>query len=119
MTVSRLLSTGAAGAWRLFVIALSATIGLPALAQEQEPAMPSPPVAGVGDLPRDLSPWGMLLTADPLVQAVLIGLVFASVVTWTVWLAKTIELIVAGRGARRALRPLQSLGPLADPRPSL
>ena len=114
VAVSRLLSSCAAGAWRLFVIALSATIGLPALAQEQEPAMPSPPVAGVGDLPRDLSPWGMFLTADPLVQAVLIGLVFASVVTWTVWLAKTIELIVAGRRARRALRTLASVRSLAE-----
>src|ERR1022692_2868927 len=53
--------------------------------------------AGVGaaELPRDLSPWGMFVSADPLVKAVLIGLAFASVVTWTVWLAKTIELVMA------------------------
>jgi len=42
------------------------------------------------------------------VQAVLIGLVFASVVTWTVWLAKTIELMAAKRRVRRALDALAS-----------
>jgi biopolymer transport protein ExbB len=59
----------------------------------------------------------MFLHADPLVQAVLIGLVFASVATWTVWLAKSIELLVAGRRARRALRRLglvRSLGEAAQ-----
>ena len=44
------------------------------------------------NLPRDLSAWSMFLSADVLVQAVMLGLAFASVVTWTVWLAKTIEL---------------------------
>jgi biopolymer transport protein ExbB len=46
---------------------------------------------------RDLSPWGMFLNADPVVQAILIGLAFASVVTWTVWLAKSLELLMAKR----------------------
>jgi biopolymer transport protein ExbB len=59
----------------------------------------------------------MFLHADPLVKGVLIGLVFASVVTWTVWLAKSIELLFAGRRARRALRRLglvRSLGEAAQ-----
>lgn len=43
-------------------------------------------------LPRNLSPWGMFLGADIIVKAVMIGLACASLVTWTVWLAKTIEL---------------------------
>jgi len=47
-----------------------------------------PPVEGTAVLPRDLSPWGMFMNADVVVKAVMIGLVFASVVTWTVWLAK-------------------------------
>src|SRR5262245_26545374 len=47
------------------------------------------------ELPRDLTPWGMYLSADPLVKGVLICLVLASIVTWTVWLAKTFELIAA------------------------
>jgi biopolymer transport protein ExbB len=57
-------------------------------------------------LPHDLTPWGMFRSADRLVQAVMIGLAFASVVTWTVWLAKTVELWLAGRSARRALEIL-------------
>lgn len=60
----------------------------------------SEPSIGVAELPQDLSPWGMFLHADAIVKAVLIGLAFASVVTWTVWLAKSLEL----RGARSAVR---------------
>jgi biopolymer transport protein ExbB len=56
----------------------------------------------------------MFVHADPLVKAVLIGLVFASVVTWTVWLAKSIELLAAGRRARRALRRLGSMRSLGE-----
>src|SRR5258707_14543140 len=44
-------------------------------------------VVATATLPRDLSVRGMFLNADPVVKAVMIGLVFASVVTWTVWLA--------------------------------
>ena len=107
----------ARGAVRLSFLAV--TMAIPALAQESAPApaTPVPSITGTGDLPRDLSPWGMFLHADPLVQAVLIGLVFASVATWTVWLAKSIELLVAGWRARRALRRLglvRSLGEAAQ-----
>ncbi|WP_421697023.1 tonB-system energizer ExbB [Ancylobacter sp.] len=55
-------------------------------------------------LPHDLSPWGMFMAADWVVKAVMIGLAFASVVTWTVWLAKTMELAVAKGRLRRALK---------------
>jgi biopolymer transport protein ExbB len=57
-------------------------------------------------LPRDLSPWGMFLSAVPIVQAVMMALAFASLVTWTVWLAKTIELWNAKRLARRGFEVL-------------
>ena len=57
-------------------------------------------------LPRDLSPWGMFANADLVVQIVMIGLVFASLVTWTVWLAKSLELAAAKRRAGRQLRVL-------------
>ncbi|MGA7383506.1 MAG: tonB-system energizer ExbB, partial [Methylocella sp.] len=59
-------------------------------------------------LPRDLSPWGMFLSADPIVKIVMVGLAFASLATWTVWLAKTIELWNARRAARRGLEMLAS-----------
>ncbi|WP_245350762.1 tonB-system energizer ExbB [Bradyrhizobium sp. UFLA03-84] len=43
-------------------------------------------------LPRNLSPWGMFESADIVVKAVMIGLAFASLATWTIWLAKTVEI---------------------------
>jgi biopolymer transport protein ExbB len=63
----------------------------------------APNPAIVVDLPRDLSPWGMFLAADVVVKAVMLGLVFASVLTWTVWLAKAIELLAARRRLRAAI----------------
>ena len=54
-------------------------------------------------LPHDLSPWSMFLNADIVVQAAMVGLAFASLVTWTVWLAKGIELLAAKHKAKRAL----------------
>jgi biopolymer transport protein ExbB len=57
-------------------------------------------------LPSNLSPWGMFMTADAVVKAVLIGLVLASVLTWTIWLAKAIELISARRALRAAIAAL-------------
>ncbi|MGB9367017.1 MAG: tonB-system energizer ExbB, partial [Xanthobacteraceae bacterium] len=71
-------------------------------------------VAGTAELPRDLTPWGMYLSADPLVKGVLIALVLASVITWTVWLAKTIELIAARRRASKALALLAAARSIAD-----
>jgi biopolymer transport protein ExbB len=50
----------------------------------------------------------MFLNADIVVKAVMLGLVFASLVTWTVWLAKSLELLFAKRSARIGLRALDS-----------
>jgi len=96
--------------------AIVALIGFPAiaLAQGTPEALPTIPTIGSSDLPRDLSPWGMFLSADPLVKGVLIGLAFASVVTWTVWLAKTIELMAASARARRACAKLAAARHLAE-----
>ncbi len=64
---------------------------------------------GLAALPHDLSPWSMFQTADSVVKAVIIGLAIASVVTWTVWLAKAIELIDAAAPAdARALAALDA-----------
>jgi len=54
-------------------------------------------------LPVDLSPWGMFMNADIVVKAVMVGLAFASLVTWTIWLYKTIELFAARRRAEKGL----------------
>ena len=65
-------------------------------------------------LPRDLSPWGMFLNADIVVKAVMIGLAFASLVTWTVWLVKSLELMRARRLAKQRLAILESDTTLAE-----
>ncbi|ALK10294.1 tonB-system energizer ExbB [Blastochloris viridis] len=68
-------------------------------------------------LPRDLSPFGMFLAADIVVQLVMVGLALASVLSWTVWLAKTIELAGARRRARGGLKVVEeatSLGEALD-----
>jgi biopolymer transport protein ExbB len=70
------------------------------------PAFAQDNVVATATLPRDLSPWGMYLNADLVVKAVLIGLAAASIVTWTVWLAKTIEIFFAKRRVRTALNKL-------------
>jgi biopolymer transport protein ExbB len=60
------------------------------------------------DLPEDLTPWGMFENADLVVKAVIIGLAFASFLTWTVWVAKTLELRTARAAVRRDLRVLNN-----------
>ncbi len=71
---------------------------------------PAPEAAGhgPGNLPHDLSPWGMFLAADIIVKVVMVGLAFASLVTWTVGIAKGIELVTAKRRVLSALRKLAS-----------
>jgi biopolymer transport protein ExbB len=76
-------------------------------------AEPPPGVVGAAQLPRDLSPWSMFASADIIVQSVMVGLAFASVVTWTVWLAKSIELMIARRRVRSALAAISEERSLA------
>jgi biopolymer transport protein ExbB len=65
-------------------------------------------------LPHDLTPWQMFLDADIVVKAVMVGLAFASVVTWTVGFAKSLELRFEKRRARRKNRWLEHAKSLAD-----
>ena len=82
---------------------LIAAVVLPAIAFAQMP--PAAPEILL-KLPRDLSPWGMFMAADIVVKAVMVGLVFASVLTWTIWFAKAIELMAARRRMRTAIEAL-------------
>ena len=75
----------------------------PAIARAQDA------IIGAAALPRDLSPWGMYLNADPVVKGILIGLALASVITWTVCLAKAIEIFFANREIHAALGRLTSV----------
>jgi biopolymer transport protein ExbB len=77
------------------------------------PAVDSPATAQAANspdialkLPRDLSPWGMFMAADMVVKAVMVGLAFASVLTWTIWFAKALELMFARRRLHAAIERL-------------
>ncbi|MFD1702347.1 tonB-system energizer ExbB [Methylopila henanensis] len=65
-------------------------------------------------VPHDLSPWGMFMAADWVVKGVMIGLAFASVVTWTIWLAKSLEIAAATARVRAGLRALGGARSLHD-----
>ena len=92
--------------------AILVLLGVSSSALAQDPGDAA--VIGTATLPRDLTPWGMFLNADPIVKGVLIGLVLASVVTWTVWLAKTIEIFLARRRVRSALTILPGAASLSN-----
>jgi biopolymer transport protein ExbB len=97
----------------------SPAAGMPAAAQPAAPASeavtPAPrSLKSEAASLRELSPWSMFLNADILVKAVMIGLAFASLVTWTIFIAKTIELAVARRKLRTALDKIADSRSLAE-----
>ena len=62
---------------------------------------------------RELSPWSMFVSASLIVQAIMAGLVFASLITWTIFIAKFIELFIAKRrlqGAVHSVAGARTLG---------
>jgi biopolymer transport protein ExbB len=63
---------------------------------------------------RELSPWSMFKSADIIVQAVMVGLAFASLVTWTIFIAKMIELSVVRGKLRAALAKIGEARSLAE-----
>jgi biopolymer transport protein ExbB len=63
---------------------------------------------------RELSPWSMFLSADILVKAVMIGLAFASLVTWTIFIAKMVELSLVRSRLRAALDKIADARSLAE-----
>ncbi|MBX3550867.1 MAG: tonB-system energizer ExbB [Pseudolabrys sp.] len=93
----------------------------PAPTEAAAPAPATPSVLPHVDaaLPRDLSPWGMFMQADIIVKLVMIGLAFASVLTWTIWLVKVLELLAARRRLKASLAILTSARSLADCRARL
>lgn len=65
-------------------------------------------------LSHDMSPWGMFQNADVIVRGVMIGLALASVLTWTIWLSKGIELLAAKRHLQAELRSLKQARSLSE-----
>ena len=101
------------GAFRLSA-ALFGLALLTTAATAADPAPAAPAVATARVLPPDLSPFNMFLGADIIVKLVIILLALASVITWTVWLAKTLELRAAGRRERTALAALDATRGLSE-----
>jgi biopolymer transport protein ExbB len=83
--------------WYKLSVSLAVLL-LPSLALAEEGEVPT------ASLPHDLSPWGMFMNADWVVKAVMIGLAIASVVTWTVWVVKVIEVWRLRKQLRQALK---------------
>jgi biopolymer transport protein ExbB len=86
----------------------------PSAASPASDVQPGQASIGRAQLPQDLSPWGMFLNADIVVKLVMIGLAFASLVTWTVYVAKAFELAAARRQIRRGLLVLGRAATLAQ-----
>jgi biopolymer transport protein ExbB len=56
----------------------------------------------------------MFLSAAPIVQGVMVGLALASVITWTVWLAKSVELRTMTRRTRQSLAAVSAARTLGE-----
>ena len=81
--------------------------------------LPLPATAQQIPLPaaHDLSPMGMFAQAHWVVQAVMLALLAACFVTWTIWLFKTVELALAGRALRHSQAMLHRAPDLAATTP--
>jgi biopolymer transport protein ExbB len=78
------------------------------------PAATSRPLNSTTTGLHELSPWSMFMSADIVVKGVILGLIFASLVTWTVAIAKTVELSVLRGRVAKALRRIAEARSLAD-----
>ena len=90
----------------------NASAGGPSTAPAAQPSEPT--ALSNARVPRELSPWSMFLSADNLVKAVMVSLAFASLVTWTILLAKTLQLLVARRRVNKALAVIGQARTLAE-----
>jgi biopolymer transport protein ExbB len=93
--------------------AQSATVQPAATSPDTPPEGSARPVSITGQL-HELSPWSMFLSADILVKAVMVSLAFASLVTWTIFLAKTLQLSRARRALSKALARLSNVRSLSE-----
>jgi biopolymer transport protein ExbB len=89
-------------------------VAAPATPSATAPAPAKPDTAAIAPAMKELSPWVMFMSADVIVKAVMIGLAFASLMTWTVLIAKSIELSVASTKLRSALKKIAEARSLAE-----
>jgi biopolymer transport protein ExbB len=64
--------------------------------------------------PHDLSPWGMYQGADGVVKFVILLLILASIVTWTVCLGKALEFITERRRLKQGLMTIHLASDLTE-----
>ena len=81
-------------------------------ATSSEPTAEAPAAESL--LAADMSPWGMFQNADVIVRGVMIGLALASVLTWTLWLSKSLELFGAKRRLQHELSHLKQARSLPE-----
>ncbi len=68
---------------------------------------------------NELSPWSMFMNADMVVKAVMVGLFFASLLTWTVFVGKFVELFIVKRRLAGALQTVAVSRSLSEANESL
>jgi biopolymer transport protein ExbB len=104
----KITAAAAAPAAQQSVVPAAPTASADNGATTSDSAKPSKPIL------HELSPWSMFLSADIIVKIVMIGLAFASLVTWTVFIAKMVELTFVQRSLRSALRKIADSRSLAE-----
>lgn len=97
----------------LWIAALVLAMSVASVAAQEQTASGAVNVVRAA-LPRDLSAWSMFWSADSVVKAVMVGLALASVITWTVGLAKAIELLLLKRRLLPALATLERARSLTE-----
>jgi biopolymer transport protein ExbB len=88
--------------------------GAPAAAVDNATADTAKPLKAMQVALHELSPWSMFLSADIVVKVVMIGLAFASLVTWTIFIAKMFELTFVQHRLRSALGMIADSRSLAE-----
>lgn len=79
---------------------------IPATTEATQPASTTRPVVTAAAKPpmlTDFSPLALYHHADRIVKAVILILIFSSVLSWSIWSGKTLELLVRGRRLRKNL----------------
>jgi biopolymer transport protein ExbB len=121
MSAPSIIRSSYPSAWAHICIAL-VTFSPTAFAQQSvapgQQIIPEAPLPSsvLASLPENLSPWSMFVNADFIVQAVMVGLAFASLATWTIWLAKGVELVAAKQRAATAKRKIEQADSLEEAR---
>lgn len=77
------------------------------------------PPGAARNIPHELSPWSMFLSADTFVKGVMISLALASLATWTIFLAKLVDLFLARRRLNAALTRIGKSRSLAEAQANL